>query len=525
MPANRFGRRIALIIGLSLSGPALAATPALVVDVDSGKVIYAERATDPWYPASITKLMTTYVALEMVRGGKASMEQLLTLSPEAAAQPPSKMGFAPGTQLRLDNALKIIMVKSANDIAMMIGENLGGSVDGYAAMMNEAAQRLGMKESRWFNQNGLPDERQQTSARDMAILGRALLRDFPEHAGLFQIGGLKFGKAVMRNHNGLLGRYPGADGMKTGFICAGGFNVVASATRNGRRLIAVVMGHRRAAERDLLAADLFDKGFETTGFSFGAQTLDGLAASNLTAPPNMRPMVCGGGTPSEDDAPALVAGQPSGTNAENAINLFAPSALAFASTGSAATPRRTTLGPRVAFDPIPVWIGATPGATAVAEQQSAKAKPVRVAARPVRTKLLARSGAALPSGAQAFAAPELRPVIAEDKAQPSPKARIETLKTVAKPVRRAALEANVTPKATLAVKPAVAPKAPVKAKAAVKPQPKAQAALQTKPVSGAAAVKPKATATAGLAKPAVKRAAPKPALKPVAAKPKPAAAE
>src|SRR5918998_6531491 len=266
MAASRALRVTAFLLAALTAGAALANGPALVVDLASGRVLHAERATDPWYPASITKLMTAYVALDQVRQGRIALDQLLTVSESAAALPPSKMAFKPGTQIRLDNALKIIMVKSANDIAHTIAENLGGSVDGFSAMMNEASLRLGMRESRWTNPHGLPDDRQQTSARDMAILGRALIRDFPEHADLFRIGAIQFGRRVMHNHNGLLGRYAGVDGMKTGFICAGGFNVVASANQNGRRLITVVFGGRRANERNLRAADLFDRGFAMSSF-------------------------------------------------------------------------------------------------------------------------------------------------------------------------------------------------------------------------------------------------------------------
>src|SRR3954462_14549818 len=168
MHASRALRSIAFVVGTIAPGGVSAATPALVVDVDSGKVLHAERATDPWFPASITKLMTTYVALDMVRQGRASMDQLLTVTEDAAALPPSKMAFKPGTQIRLDNALKIIMVKSANDVAATIAENLGGSIDGFAALMNQKAQQIGMRESRFANPHGLPDERNQTSARDMA---------------------------------------------------------------------------------------------------------------------------------------------------------------------------------------------------------------------------------------------------------------------------------------------------------------------------------------------------------------------
>src|SRR3954465_6463762 len=307
MLARRAVRFAAFALSALWAGAVSAAAPALVVDVDSGKVLYAERATDPWFPASITKLMTPYVALDMVRSGRASMDQLLALSPEAAAQPPSKMGFKPGTQLTLDNALKIIMVKLANDIAWMIGENLGGSVENFSAMMNETAARLGMRESRWVNPNGPPDGRQQPSARGMAILGRALLRDFPDNKDLFSISAIKFGRRVMANHNGLLGRYPGVDGMKTGFICSSGFNVVASATRGGRRLITVVMGSPNAKERTLKAADLFERGFPLP--SWGGRAGGELPASNLIAPPNLRPLICERrGPPPQEDSEAVVAG-------------------------------------------------------------------------------------------------------------------------------------------------------------------------------------------------------------------------
>ncbi|HZY21847.1 MAG TPA: D-alanyl-D-alanine carboxypeptidase family protein, partial [Beijerinckiaceae bacterium] len=334
MHASRALRSIAFVVGTIAAGGVSAATPALVVDVDSGKVLYAERATDPWFPASITKLMTTYVALSAVQEGKLSLDTLLRVSENAASQPPSKMAFRPGTEITLDNALKIIMVKSANDVAMVIAEGIGGSVEGFAKMMNDAAWRIGMRESRWVNPHGLPDPGQYTSARDMAVLGRALLRDFPEHRGLFQLSAIKFGRRVMANHNGLIGRYPGADGMKTGFICSSGFNVVASATREGRRLITVVMGSRNASERTIKAADLFDRGFATSSFfSFGGRTLEDLPASASTAPPDLRPVICGGRgpMPSEEDAGSAQAN--ASGNTENPSGLFtAPgfTALAFA---------------------------------------------------------------------------------------------------------------------------------------------------------------------------------------------------
>jgi D-alanyl-D-alanine carboxypeptidase len=443
-------RRAALlwsaIIAFAGVSAAEAGTPALVVDAASGKVLIADRATDPWYPASVTKLMTTYVALDLVRQGKFSMNSLLTMSPEATREPPSKMGFKPGTQLTLENALRIIMVKSANDVSMMIGENLAGSVENYAALMNDASRRLGMRESRWYNQHGLPDERQQTSARDMAILARALIHEFPEHEDLFRIGALKLGRQIIRNHNGMLGRYPGADGMKTGFICMGGFNIVASATQNGRRLIAVVMGFPSARQRDLRAADLFDQGFSSSGWSM--QTLDQLPPSGLMSPPNMRSYVCGPNKrqPQEDDETSVVATAPGG-NSENPIaSLFAPSAFSVASAGAARSlSGRTSLGPRVEFEPIPIWLGATPG-TVAEEGTKAKTKPVAIAAKPVPTKAVRGRNAVSVTNAAS-----LTPPVAG--ANPGEGAAVTTLRSNVSPASRPALSANLQGKPAADAKP------------------------------------------------------------------------
>jgi D-alanyl-D-alanine carboxypeptidase len=455
MQASRALRLIVLAAGLSAAGAAAAQTPSLVVDVATGKVLHAEKATDPWFPASVTKLMTAYVALREVREGRAKLDEVLTLSEGAAAMPPSKMGFKPGTEITLDNALKIIMVKSANDVSVAIAEGLGGSVEGFADMMNAQAQRLGMRESRFVNPHGLPDERQQTSARDMAILARALMLEFPDHDALFKIDSIRFGKRVMRNHNGLMGRYPGADGMKTGFICASGFNVVASATQNGRRLITVVFGSRNGNERTLKAAELFDRGFAASPGMF-APVLAALPASATTAPFNMRPVICerGGAMPGEDDSPT-------GDNATAALpSLTAPvAAMAFAGTAMAPV-QKTVLGPRGPLNPVPVWVGRTPPAQAVAEP--------RPAPRPAR---------------------EPRPAVA------------------------AAGEPTVTP-ARPAAAPAPAP--------AAKPAPRTQAAVDTKPrpaprpaAKPASAAKPAAKAPEAK-KPEAKRAEAKPAPKPAA---------
>ena len=186
--------------------------------------------------------MTAYVTLTAVKSGRLTLDSLIPVSARAAAQAPSKMGFKPGTTVTVDNALKMLMVKSANDIAFVLAEGVSGSVENFSNEMNATSRRLGMTQSNWVNPNGLPAENQISSARDIAILARAMLRDFPEYQLYWNIPAIKLGKKLMRNTNSLIGRYNGADGGKTGFICASGFNVVASSSRNGRRLIAVVLG-------------------------------------------------------------------------------------------------------------------------------------------------------------------------------------------------------------------------------------------------------------------------------------------
>jgi D-alanyl-D-alanine carboxypeptidase len=466
MQASRAVCFVAFLVGVTVAGSVAASTPALVIDVDSGKVLYAERATDPWYPASITKLMTAYVALSAVRAGRISLDTPLTVSENALSMPPSKMGFPPGIEVTLDNALKIIMVKSANDIAVTIAEGVGGSVDGFAEMMNDAAQRLGMGESHFVNPHGLPDERQQTSARDMAILGRALLRDFPEYRHLFQIGAIKFGRRIMKNHNGLIGRYAGADGMKTGFICASGFNVVASATRNGRRLITVVMGSRTATERTIKAAALFDHGFSS--FGWAAPTVEQLPASALHSPPNMRPYICErrGPMPAEEDAQASLAPQQQGSGADGA--LVPPSALAFASADA-----RPKLGPRAYLEPIRVWTGRTPPTTVAAEEEQdslvvgkapAAKRASKRAAKQIANKAkpvpLTAAAASVPAAASAFAPAETTGSATKAKAgaiAAQPKAA-HAAGVITPPANKAATTVQADKKTAKAAKPAVAKK-------------------------------------------------------------------
>jgi D-alanyl-D-alanine carboxypeptidase len=285
---------------LALAAASFTASPSraeaiILVDVESGKVLRAENATYPWYPASVTKLMTLYTTLQAIKQGRVTFDTLFKVSHTAMAQSPTKMGFAVGTQVTVDNALKMMMVKSANDMAVLLAEGVDGSVENFADDMTKTAHRLGMSESNFVNPNGLPADEQITSARDMAILARALIRDFPEYDSYWHIPAIKFGRRVVRNYNSLLGRYPGADGMKTGFICASGFNLVATATRGGKRLIAVVMGAPSSGARAVKAAELLESGFTQNPLGWllpALGSVDALAPIEA-APPNLHEEVCG----------------------------------------------------------------------------------------------------------------------------------------------------------------------------------------------------------------------------------------
>ena len=262
-------RRLPLLAGvtamlMAFTGAAHA-NPHIVVDVATGRVIDHEDAFRKWYPASLTKLMTTYTVFRALKAGEIRLDSLVTMSKHAADQPASKMYYKPGQQLTLDSAMKILLIKSANDIAVAIGETVGGSQDAFVARMNAEARRIGMTSSHFINPNGLPGKGQYTTARDLAVLTVTLKREFPEYAGYFSLEGFTTGKKDYPNYNLLIGRFDGADGMKTGFICASGFNQVSSATRNGRSVVSVVLGTDSLGARADASADLLQRALTTGG--------------------------------------------------------------------------------------------------------------------------------------------------------------------------------------------------------------------------------------------------------------------
>ncbi len=235
--------------------------PYIVIEEASGDILLQNRPFDRWYPASLSKLMTEYVALRAKAAGEISDGSPVTISKYAASQPPSALGVKPGGSLRFDSALKILVVKSANDIAVAIAKSVAGSVPAFVERMNAEAKRLGMNQTHFANPNGLHSPDQYTSARDIAVLARRIFEEFPKDAQIFSVPAIRVAGEVHYSYNLLLERFAGADGMKTGFVCASGYNIIASATRNGRHLIAVVAGAFSQADRATTAAKLLLDGF------------------------------------------------------------------------------------------------------------------------------------------------------------------------------------------------------------------------------------------------------------------------
>ena len=285
---------------------------AIVVDAASGEVLFARHADARRYPASITKVMTMYMAFDALAEGKVKLDDVLTISPRAASQPPSKLGLAAGQTITLDDALKAMAVRSCNDMAVAVAEHVGGSEARFAAMMTLKAEELGMTRTRYVNANGLPDSRQLTSARDLAVLSRAVMRDFPQYYRYFGMHDWNYNGREYRSTNGLLNSGQGYDGIKTGFTNASRYNLAASAVRDGRRLITIVLGGQTVATRNAHVAALMDVGFEVERRRAGgeriqvAQTVFEQRGFGI-GPDNAGP-VAYASVDSDDDAPGTASG-------------------------------------------------------------------------------------------------------------------------------------------------------------------------------------------------------------------------
>ena len=235
---------------------------SLVVDADSGRVLKADHANALWYPASLTKMMTVFTTLSAIEAGKLSFDTEITVSSYAAGQSPTKFGLRTGQKVTVKQAIEAAIVASANDAAVALAEQVAGSEAAFARQMTGIAHGLGMSRTVFRNATGLPDNDQVTTAHDMAVLAMAILRKFPKHYHFFNLRSVTIGGRTLPTVNGILGSYDGADGLKTGFTCGSGYNLVASAERRGRRLVGVVLGGSNRGERAALMTNLLNTGFD-----------------------------------------------------------------------------------------------------------------------------------------------------------------------------------------------------------------------------------------------------------------------
>lgn len=274
-------------VALALAPSALAQErySAIVIDARTNEVLHADAADEARFPASLTKMMTLYMVFEAIERGQLELDSTMTASRNASRQPPSRLGLRRGSTLTVDQAIRALCVQSANDVAVMIAERLGGTEARFSARMTARARELGMTNTHFANASGLPNPLQRSSARDMARLSQALWSDFPEYYHYFQTPSYSWGRHYGRNHNRLLGTISGVDGIKTGYTRASGFNLASSAERDGTRVIAVVMGGETAAARDAQVAYLLENAFEEYGRrrTQGGATFVGLPVNRVDA--------------------------------------------------------------------------------------------------------------------------------------------------------------------------------------------------------------------------------------------------
>jgi D-alanyl-D-alanine carboxypeptidase len=283
-----------VVFGLAaLAAPSALANPRLLVDMQTGEVLFSEDAGLPWHPASLTKLMTAYVTFEAISAGRVSLDTPVIISARALAEPPAKIGLPVDAAITMKDALYLMLVKSANDVSVAVAETVSGSVENFVSEMNATAGMLGLGATRFVNPNGLHDPGQVSSARDLAILALAIRARHPEYNAIFETETVMLGKTRLESQNSLLTHFAGTTGMKTGFVCSSGLNMVATAERGGRDLMAVVLGGSSARERNEEAAELLLQGF--SGQMRGSGTSVAALMNSGGPPTDMRPLICGKG--------------------------------------------------------------------------------------------------------------------------------------------------------------------------------------------------------------------------------------
>jgi D-alanyl-D-alanine carboxypeptidase len=283
-----------MLLVLVVSVRPVSANPFLLFDATTGEVILSRDPGAKWHPASLTKLMTAYLTFQSLKSGQLALDTKLTVPQEALPVSPSKIGLKPGSTITTDLALRALLIYSANDMALTLAAAQGG-IPAFVQRMNDTARALNMSSTRFVNPHGLHDPEQITTARDIGLLAFTIMNRYPEYRHYFSAPYVAFGKRKLLNRNMLLRQMPTADGMKTGFVCPSGFNLVASATQNGKRLIAVVMGAMTAYSRADIAQALLETGF--VALPRQTKQLVSQIAEEQTPAPNLKQMVCGTGIP------------------------------------------------------------------------------------------------------------------------------------------------------------------------------------------------------------------------------------
>ena len=277
--------------------PALATPAAVVIDGVTGDVLYQKNLNHRHYPASLTKMMTLYLLFEALQRGEVSLNSKFEVSARAAGQPNAKLGLRKGRHIRVRDAILALVVKSANDVATVVAEGLASSEVAFAKLMTLKARALGMKRTSFRNASGLPNRRQLSTARDMALLARALYLDFPRYYEFFAVTNFRYGGKTYRSHNKFVSSYDGADGLKTGYIRSSKFNLAASAKRNGQRLFAVVLGASSPDRRDRQMANLLDDAFADLAKTRVATAAPAAYSGGMPLPPPKKPMIDTVGAP------------------------------------------------------------------------------------------------------------------------------------------------------------------------------------------------------------------------------------
>lgn len=270
-----------LLLCALFAGAAPAKAAHIVFDAASGAVLQSEEPNRRWHPASLTKVMTLYMVFEAVEAGALDLKEEVPVSAHAASQPPTKLGLREGRSIRLEDAIRAVAIRSANDAAVVLAEAVAGSEFTFAERMTLKAKELGMTRSRFLNASGLPNNDQVTTARDMAILAQAVMTDFPQYYGYFSERSFTYRGRRYGSINGWLTSFSGADGLKTGFTCGSGYNYLGSAVRGDRRLIGVVLGGKTRGERDSKMTRIMTKGFKAKGNGPGGDGTDIAAIANL----------------------------------------------------------------------------------------------------------------------------------------------------------------------------------------------------------------------------------------------------